>query len=179
MGHRKWATRHFLCQYKKPPTIPWLPLSSIGGCEGEIPRTRQGSRGSSSVSPCSHLICVRGSSHRPLTPICRSKLKMSEHSSSELEKWHQSDQWRARKPPVPASSWFVLIQNNWPPNAFLFCPPNLKLEENEVIDNKAFTIGRGGAKAIWIKGHLLSSFWIHLFCTDKYSFTLERRRSSQ
>lgn len=83
MGHRKWATRHFLCQYKKPPTILRLPLSSIGGCEWGIPRTRQGSRGSSSVSPCSHLICVRGASHRPLTPICRSKLKMSEHSSSE------------------------------------------------------------------------------------------------
>lgn len=178
MGHRKWATRHFLCQYKKPLTIPWLPLSSIGRCEGEMPRTRQGSRGSSSVSPCSHLICVRGSSHRPLTPICRSKQMMSEHSSSELGKWHQSDQWRARKPPIPASSWFVLIQNNWPPNVFLFCPPNLKLEENEVIDNKAFIIG-GGTKAIWIKGHLLSCFWIHLFCTDKYTFTLERRWSSE
>lgn len=69
MGHRKWATRHFLCQYKKPPTILRLPLSSIGGCEWEIPRRRQGSRGSSSVSPCSHLIRVRGSSHHPLTSL--------------------------------------------------------------------------------------------------------------
>lgn len=161
-GHRPRgvAARGFPCEDRTHPEDRPPACQSPGGGEQEV------SRDSTDGGWFPHYL---------LNPVCRRKIKMNGHAQARKMIPIRSVK-NLETTVLPIFDLFrwntIKIKTSSPsPPAFFVYSPNLNLKENEVVEFHC--LGCGGPFTY------SPIFRIHLFHSDKHTFTLEGRWSSE